>query len=147
MPKIEKISKIMLGMAMPRQKFNDRLRGFLIGAFGEFMKRQVALAIQDPGRAGDWSIETRNLLRKVKCLMSDEVKVTFKDKEKVLGIAFSEAESPLEVTQAKNTLSDYVPEKWEQILKMKFDSKEEFKKMIEEFLPEYSALLKQESPK
>jgi len=141
MNRIEKISKILTSMAFSRQTFTEKLRNFLTGAFGEFMKRQVALAISEPSRANDWTIETKTLLSKVQYYMSEDVKVTFKDKSKVLSVAFREAESPLEVVQAKNKLSDYLPKKIHQIHKLKFDSKEEFKKMIEEFLPDYLKLL------
>lgn len=140
---IKKISKLLNAMSFSRQDFNNKLRNILTGAFGEFMKRQVALAISEPDQAHDWTVEVETLLRKVKHLMSNDVKVTFKNKNKVLLIAIQEAESPLEVTQAKNTLLGYIPTKMHQIHKLKFDSKEEFGKMIQEFLPEYLSIFEE----
>ncbi len=147
MSRIEKISKLLKAMAFSRQVFNDKLRHILTGAFGEFMKRQIALAINEPDRANDWTVETRTLLSKVKHLMGDSVKVTFKKKEKVLLISFKEAVSYLEVVQAKNTLQGYLPKKIWEIHNLKFDEHEEFGKMIQEFLPEYAALLEEEKEK
>lgn len=138
---IKNISELKFAMTMPRQKFNDKLRSFLTGAFGEFMKRQVALKIQEPTRAGDWTVETRTILSNVSFLMGDEVKVTCRDKVKVFQEACKEAESHLEVVQAKNTLQRYLPKKLMQIHKLQFDSRVEFMKMIQEFLPElYSSV-------
>lgn len=130
-------------MSLLKHEFKHKLLNLLTCAFDEFMKRQVALAIQEPFRAKDWTTETRIILKNVTYLMSVEVIATFKNKLKIFLIACDEAESYLEVVQAKNKLIDYILDKEKEIRKLKFESKEEFLKMIAEFLPEYEDALKE----
>lgn len=139
MMRIEKISKLVSAMAFSRLDFNAALRGEFKGAFGEFMCRQIAIAV---GRPDNWSEEVERILLNVKTLMnSEQTKTTFSKREKVLQESMLEAITHTQVTYAKNKVAKYYPKLLKKIDSLNFDAKEEFAKMLQEFLPEYANLL------
>ena len=136
------IRKLELAMAYTRQSFIAKLRDdWLEGAFGEFMCRQVALRIGKP--AENWTLESRRILQKVRVYLGPEVRVTVKDKTACLVEDMREARlgAYSRVAKAKNKVIDYYPELMSTIKPMDFDENEEFKRMVEEFIPEYATLL------
>ncbi len=74
------IKDLETAMAYNRRQFVQTLRDdFLKGAFGEFMCRQLSLAIKKPDH---WSHEVNNLLRQADDLMKQETPIKgFKDKD------------------------------------------------------------------
>jgi hypothetical protein len=142
MGKIRAILESVLNeMAYSRQRFLRRIGDDLLeGAFQEYMCREIALSV---GKPDSWSEEVGRILRQIPRYMDPSIVVTtFKDREKALKESFREVSLAQDkVTSAKNKVIGYYPEIFKEILKLKFDSEEEFKKMIIEYLPKYYHLL------
>jgi hypothetical protein len=138
MKKLEVIS-----MAYDHQGYIQTLRDdFLKGAFGEFMCRQISLAI---GERDHWSNEVRTLLAQAGSMLDPETKIKgFKDRDLANKEAVHDVLRILQtkVTFARSKVSNYYPKKMPKIQKLKFDNEEEFKKMLDEFLPSFSKYLK-----
>lgn len=136
---IKKLSET--AMAFPRQVFVARLRDrALLGAFGEFMCRQVSLAVKKPDH---WTLEVKQLLQQVTDLMDPIVKVKVKRKEDALREALADCLPLLasSVVGAKTKVSNYYPTMMPKIKALDFEARAQFKLMLEEFLPEYLYLL------
>ena len=126
-------------MARDRNNFCNTTRSRLVGAFGEYMCREIALAIGEPD---SWSNEVRRLTKQVTVLMDVSEVVTFKDKDKAFREALKEAASSQEkITYAKNKVEKYYPKKRKAILHLEYDVEQEFPKMMNEFLPQFAHLL------
>ena len=135
--------KILLAMAYDRQAFISKVRDrFLLGAYGEFMCRQIALAV---GKPDSWSKEVGSLSAQVHLMMDPETKVTVKRRDDLLKEAMLEAmrEAPSYVVSSRTKVADYYPKMMPKIKRLEFDAGAEFVKMVDEFLPEYSELLAQ----
>lgn len=131
----------LLGMESSRQEFIEYTRAALRGAFGEYLCREIALQVEKPD---NWTDEVISLLRDVRDMMNPEkTKVTFKNRDKALKEAIQEAfSSRVKITYAKNKVSNYYPELTKTIHSLQFDVESEMKAMINEFLPEFSHLIK-----
>lgn len=133
--------KISSSMAFTRQQFIQTLRDdFLKGAFGEFMCRQVALAV---GKQDHWSNEVRLLLEQGRSLMDASTKAHFKDREGAAKEAVSDLRRILrsKVTYAKTKVANYYPKLMPQIQRIDFDPEFQFRAMLKEFLPEFERFL------
>ncbi len=145
MKKIEKDTekRLELAMAYSRQSYIQTLRDdYLKGAFGEFMCRQIALQIGEPDH---WSSEVRRLLSNPVKMVDPKTKITgFKDRD----LANKEAVQDMgillqaKVTFAKGKVAGYYPKKMPEIQRLKFDNEEQFRLMLEEFLPSFLKYLK-----
>jgi hypothetical protein len=134
---------ITISMAYSRQQFFKRVRDDLLsGAFREFMCREISLIIDKPDY---WTNEVHRLLKKVKLFMNkDLTKTTFSDTDKALIEAFGEMYHAYgRINAAKSKLLDYPGYGvfYRDIMELDLDTEQYFKKMINEFLPEFSHLL------
>lgn len=130
---------VELAMAFNRDRFIQDLRDdHLKGAFGEFMCRQIALSVNEPD---NWSNEVRKLLSH-----ADEMRDPSKTKIKGFtdrDLACCEAVSDMrvllqsKVTFARSKVAGYYPKKLKKIYQLKFDNEQQFKLMLEEFLPSF----------
>lgn len=95
-------------MSINRQRFIDKVRENLIGAFGEYMCRQVALSVKKPD---NWSDEVSLLLLSIPKYMNRTlIKTTFKDRDKAMKEAIYEASlMSSKITYAKNKIISYYP--------------------------------------
>lgn len=135
------ILEVMLGTAWGRQPYVDKLRSILLGAFGEYMCREISLKI---GERDHWSNEVIRILKQITDYM-DFYKTTFKNREKALAEAMDDALGACygEITFAKNKVFEYYRPKYKKIKQLEFDEKQEFRNMIKEFLPQYFHLMKE----
>lgn len=133
----------LLEMAFSRNDWIDKVRdSYLGGALGEYTKLVISrkLGIKDY-----WSDEVSTILSNVKKYMdSERIKLKSKsNREKMLKEAMKEASTfQDQVLSAKNELMKHFPKIWKEIKLMRLNSEQVFAEMIEEFLPEYSHLLK-----
>jgi hypothetical protein len=128
-------------MSYTRQDFISKVRDrYLLGAYGEFMCRQIAKAVNKPD---SWTDEVHDLIKQIHSMMDPETKVTVRRRGDLLTEALREAmrEAPGYIVSSKNKVAKYYPELMPNIKKLKFNAYEEFVKMIDEFLPEYRNLL------
>ena len=128
-------------MSYTRQDFISKVRDrYLLGAFGEFMCREIALAV---GKPDSWTDEVNDLMKQVHSMMDPETKVTVRRRDDLLMQAITEAlrEAPGYVVSSKNKVAKYYPELMPHVKNLKFNAVEEFANMIDEFLPEYIHLI------
>lgn len=125
-------------MAYRRNQFVQNLRDdFLKGAFGEFMCRQVALAV---GKPDNWSKEVQRLLSHAIVMMDKKTPIKgFKDRDLAAQEAVTDLKVILQtkVTFAKSKVSGYYPKLMPRIMHLDFDNEEQYKLMLEEFLPTF----------
>lgn len=128
----------VLAMAFSRQSFIQTLRDdFLKGAFGEFMCRQIAVAV---GKPDHWSNEVRGLLAQAESMMDPETPISgFKDRDTAALAACNDLRRILrtKVTFARSKVSGYYPKLMPKIQRLKFDPDEQFELMLKEFLPSF----------
>lgn len=133
----------LLEMAFSRNDWIDKVRdSYLGGALGEYTKLIIA---RELGIKDYWSDEVSTILNNVKKYMDTErIKLKSKsDREKMLREAMKEASTfQDQVLSAKNDLMKHFPKIWKKIKLLNLDSEKVFEEMIDEFLPEYSHLLK-----
>lgn len=142
--KIESCMK-RISSAISRQSYIQTLRDdYLKGAFGEFMCRQIALQIGEPDH---WSNEVSRLLGHV-LSHSDPEKTKVKgckDRDAANREAVQDLIPGLlqtKVTFAKSKVAGYYPKKLKKAYRLNFDNEEQFRLMLEEFLPSFLKYLK-----
>jgi hypothetical protein len=134
---------ITISMAYSRQQFFKRVRDdMLSGAFQEFMCGEISIKL---GHQNYWSKEVSKILSKFTAFMDEkQVATTFKNRDKAIQEIFSEMYlSYYIITKAKNKILSYprFQSYFNLVLELDLDTEQYFKKMINEFLPEFSHLL------
>lgn len=130
-------------MSYTRQRFFKRVRDDLLsGAFQEYMCREISLKV---GLPDFWSNEVSRLLAQVPQFLDRKAIATeFKDREKALTEAFSEMYHSYDIINAaKNKVLGYPGngKYLRKVMALDLDTKEEFRNMIHEFLPQFNKLL------
>lgn len=137
----EIILELMLGSVWGRQPFVDRLRTYLLGAFGEYLCREISIKI---GEKDYWSNEVKRVLRQITDVMNSS-KTVFNTREKALAEAMDDAlvACGAESVFMKNKMiNNYYTPRFQEIKQLEFDEEQEFRNMIKEFLPQYFHLMK-----
>jgi hypothetical protein len=128
-------------MAFSRNDWISRVRdSYLGGALGEYTKLVISrkLGIEDY-----WSNEVFMILDNTKKYMNPEIIKSKNNREEMLQEAMRKASNfQDQILSAKNEMMKLFPKIRKKIKLLNLDSEKVLKEMIDEFLPEYSYLLK-----
>lgn len=144
MSKSKDFMMILNEMGFTRQGWIKKVRDmFLGGALGEYAKLVIARQIGLPKSGYTyWINEVTDLLSNIDVYMTEDVKVSSKDRKRMLKEAYSEASTfQYQITAAKNELVKKYIKKYDQIRSIRLISQQLIIEMVKEFLPQYSWLL------
>ncbi len=107
---------------------NDKLKG----AYGEYLCSVIALKINKPD---SWHSEVKRLLNEIDEYLTSDKNYNKKLIQQSIELVKSDLKSKLAF--AKTKVTNYYPDKSNQISKLKIDANQEFLNMIKKFKPEF----------